>query len=65
MTVRLSTRISIRWDDDPASEPTDTIVLSVGTYYMDLRVNKAENSLDWAFAGTREILCQNPCKFLQ
>lgn len=63
MTLRLSTRISIRWGDDPASEPTDTVVLSVGSYYMDLRVTKADQTVDWAFAGVREILCHEPCEY--
>ncbi|KAI8677725.1 Protein HRI1 [Fusarium keratoplasticum] len=60
MTLRLSTRISIRWADDAPSEPTDTVVLSVGDYFMDLRITKADQSIDWAFAGTREILSRDP-----
>ncbi|UPK90094.1 hypothetical protein LCI18_001029 [Fusarium solani-melongenae] len=60
MTLRLSTRISIRWADDAPSEPTDTVVLSVGDYFMDLRITKADQSVDWAFAGTREILSRDP-----
>ena len=62
MTLRLSTRISIKWADDAPSEPTDTIVLSVGDYFMDLRITKADQSIDWAFAGTREILSRDPRK---
>ncbi|KAM0426080.1 hypothetical protein ACHAPT_008711 [Fusarium lateritium] len=60
MTLRLSTRISIRWANDAPSEPTDTVVLSVGDYFMDLRIAKADQSIDWAFAGTREILSRDP-----
>ncbi|RSM06226.1 hypothetical protein CEP52_005875 [Fusarium oligoseptatum] len=60
MTLRLSTRISIRWAEDAPSEPTDTVVLSVGDYFMDLRITKADQSIDWAFAGTREILSRDP-----
>ncbi|KAJ4322445.1 hypothetical protein N0V84_004801 [Fusarium piperis] len=60
MTLRLSTRISIRWANDAPSEPTDTVVLSVGDYFMDLRITKADQSIDWAFAGTREILSRDP-----
>ncbi|KAJ4171178.1 hypothetical protein NW754_007324 [Fusarium falciforme] len=60
MTLRLSTRISIRWADDAPSEPTNTVVLSVGDYFMDLRITKADQSIDWAFAGTREILSRDP-----
>lgn len=62
MTLRLSTRISIKWADDAPSEPTDTVVLSVGDYFMDLRISKADQSIDWAFAGTREILSREPRK---
>ncbi|CAK7230865.1 hypothetical protein SEUCBS140593_007731 [Sporothrix eucalyptigena] len=58
--ARLSTRISIRWGDDAASEPTTTLVMGVGGYFMDLRVNKADNSVDWAFAGLRETVSQEP-----
>ncbi|KAJ3528168.1 hypothetical protein NM208_g10329 [Fusarium decemcellulare] len=60
MALRLSTRISIRWGDETPSEPTDTVVLSVGSYFMDLRVKKADGSIDWAFAGIREIVSQEP-----
>ncbi|KAL1890442.1 hypothetical protein Sste5346_008270 [Sporothrix stenoceras] len=60
MPARLSTRISIRWGDDEASEPTETLVMSVGGYFMDLRVVKADNSVDWAFAGTRDIVARQP-----
>lgn len=57
---RLSTRVSIKWGDDPASEPTDTLVMSVGDYYMDLRVKKADTSIDWAMAGQRLIKSEDP-----
>ncbi|EFX05964.1 hypothetical protein CMQ_4033 [Grosmannia clavigera kw1407] len=60
MTIRLSTRISIRWGDDSPSEPTTTLVMSVDGYFMDLRVNKSDDSVDWAFAGRREIVSQDP-----
>ncbi|KAL2694895.1 hypothetical protein Neosp_001484 [[Neocosmospora] mangrovei] len=63
MTLRLSTRISIKWADDAPSEPTDTVVLSVGDYFMDLRITKADQSINWAFAGTREILSREPRKW--
>lgn len=61
MAARLSTRISIRWLPDPPSEPTDTLVMSVGEHYMDLRVTKAETTIDWAMAGQRLILSEKPC----
>ncbi|KAG9244125.1 hypothetical protein BJ878DRAFT_480463 [Calycina marina] len=58
----LSTRISIRWLPDAASEPTDTLVLNVGSYFMDFRVLKSDISIEWAFAGQREIISQDPLK---
>lgn len=57
---RLSTRVSIKWGTEAASEPTDTLVMSVGDYYMDLRVNKADTSIDWAMAGQRLIKSEDP-----
>ncbi|KAL4783909.1 hypothetical protein BJX76DRAFT_242678 [Aspergillus varians] len=50
---RLSTRISLRWPPDPPFENTDTLVLSVGNWYVDLRVDRATGSIDWAIAGER------------
>ncbi|CAK7266070.1 hypothetical protein SEPCBS119000_001834 [Sporothrix epigloea] len=58
--TRLSTRISIRWGDEPASEPTTTLVMGVGGYFMDLRVTKSDNSVDWAFAGRKETVSVSP-----
>ncbi|KAF4465915.1 hypothetical protein FALBO_7229 [Fusarium albosuccineum] len=55
MALRLSTRISIRWSDEAPSEPTDTVVLSVGSYFMDLRIKKADRYIDWAFADEGEF----------
>lgn len=60
--LRASKRISIRWLPDPASEPTDTLVLSVGEYFVDLRVLTADQSIDWALAGERIVLSEDPCK---
>lgn len=62
MAVRASTRISIRWPPAEASEPTDTLVLSIGDYYVDLRVTKSDQSIDWALAGQRLVLSENPRK---
>ncbi|KAL6234333.1 hypothetical protein BDW75DRAFT_169487 [Aspergillus navahoensis] len=53
MTKRLSTRISLRWPPEPPFENTDTLVLSVGNWYVDLRVNRNTATLDWAIAGKR------------
>lgn len=63
MAARLSTRISLRWVPDEPEELTDTLVMNVGGYFMDLRVNKADQSIDWAMAGERQILSKNPRKF--
>ncbi|KAL4790320.1 hypothetical protein BDV19DRAFT_394184 [Aspergillus venezuelensis] len=52
-TTRLSTRVSLRWPPEPAFENTDTLVLSVGNWYVDLRVDKATQAIDWAIAGER------------
>ncbi|KFZ23074.1 hypothetical protein V502_02436 [Pseudogymnoascus sp. VKM F-4520 (FW-2644)] len=62
MAARLSTRISLRWVPDEPEELTDTLVMNVGGYFMDLRVNKADQSIDWAMAGERQILSKNPLK---
>ncbi|KAL5350930.1 hypothetical protein ACLOAV_004503 [Pseudogymnoascus australis] len=63
MAAILSTRISLRWVPDEPEELTDTLVMNVGGYFMDLRVDKADNSIDWATAGERRILSKNPRKF--
>ncbi|KAI9102558.1 hypothetical protein DFS34DRAFT_398548 [Phlyctochytrium arcticum] len=61
--VKASTRVSIRWIPDPPSEPTDTLVLSVGEWYVDLRVGKEDASrLDWAMAGQRIVVSKKPEK---
>ena len=60
MAAQLSTRVSLRFLPDEPSEPTDTLVLNVGQYYMDLRVLKADTSIDWSMAGQRFILKDDP-----
>lgn len=62
MPPHLSTRISIRWLPEAASEPTDTLVIGVGDYYMDLRMTKADATIDWAMAGQRIVLSEDPAK---
>lgn len=57
---RLSKRLSIRWGDEPAAEPTTTLVMGVGGYFMDLRVVDEDGSVDWAFAGHRETVTREP-----
>lgn len=64
MNASLTTRVSIRWGDDAPSEPTDTIVLTVGSYYMDMRMKKADKTIDWAFAGTTETLSKEPREYV-
>jgi hypothetical protein len=56
----LSTRISLRWLPDPAFENTDTIVLSLLGWYVDLRVDKSTGKIDWAIAGQRIVESQDP-----
>ncbi|KAL4756540.1 uncharacterized protein BDW70DRAFT_10577 [Aspergillus foveolatus] len=53
MTKRLSTRLSLRWPPEPPFENTDTLVLSVGNWYVDLRVDRRTATIDWAIAGER------------
>ena len=53
-------RISIRWLPDPTYEDTKTIALNVGGYFMDLRVTKDTPSIEWAQAGERTILKEDP-----
>jgi hypothetical protein len=64
MAPKISTRISLRWlpSTDPPAEPTDTIVFGVGAYFVDLRVLKSDNSIDWALAGERQVVSTDPCK---
>ncbi|KIW32408.1 uncharacterized protein PV07_03957 [Cladophialophora immunda] len=65
MPARLSTRLSIRWVPGEASEPTDTLIIGVEGWYVDLRITKLDGSIDWAMAGERLILSQEPltCKW--
>ncbi|KAJ5087895.1 hypothetical protein N7456_011511 [Penicillium angulare] len=49
----LTTRISLRWVPETPEETTDTIVLGVGEWFVDLRMDKKTGQIDWAMAGTR------------
>ncbi|KAH8691608.1 hypothetical protein BGW36DRAFT_305288 [Talaromyces proteolyticus] len=51
----MSTRVSIRWPPEDAYENTDTTVLSVNNFFVDLRVEKDTKKLDWAIAGVRVV----------
>lgn len=53
-------RISIRWLPEPAYEDTDTIALNVGGYFIDLRVTREDQTIQWSRAGERIMLKQSP-----
>ena len=57
----LSTRISLRWLPDPPFENTDTIVMSLQGWYLDLRVDIQSKTIDWAIAGKRTVESEIPC----
>lgn len=59
---RLSTRVSLRWLPDPPFENTDTLVMSVGEWYVDLRIDQKTNDIDWAIAGQRLVESEEPRK---
>ena len=60
MPVRASTLISVQWPPEPVSAGPDTLVLSVGTYYVDLRMNRDDGSIYWALAGRRIVVSEEP-----
>ncbi|EED20756.1 conserved hypothetical protein [Talaromyces stipitatus ATCC 10500] len=51
----LLTRVSIRWPPEEPYENTDTTVISVNNFFVDLRVEKESRRLDWAIAGVRLV----------
>jgi hypothetical protein len=59
-SCRFSTRISLRWLPESAHETTDTIVMSVKDWYLDLRMDKQTQEIDWAIAGQRIVESQGP-----
>ncbi|KAI2708308.1 hypothetical protein CBS147332_6369 [Penicillium roqueforti] len=61
-TCRFSKRISFRWLTTPAEETTDTIVMSVKNWYVDLRIETATGKIDWAIAGQRIVEGQEPLR---
>jgi len=63
MVVQLSYRKSLRWVPGEPSEPTSTLVLDVGDFFVDLRMLKVDSTIDWAMAGRRTILSSSPCAF--
>lgn len=60
MASRISTRISLRWPPGPSFENTDTIVMSVGIWYVDLRIDNQSSKIDWAIAGQRLVENKEP-----
>ncbi|KAJ5085358.1 hypothetical protein N7532_010129 [Penicillium argentinense] len=57
-TCGFTTRLSLRWVPEPPEETTDTIVISVGEWFIDLRMDKKSGAIDWAMAGT--MVAENP-----
>ncbi|CAG8222002.1 unnamed protein product [Penicillium olsonii] len=59
---RFSTRISIRWLPESPQETTDTIVMSVKDWYLDLRMERETGKIDWAIAGQRIVESREPLR---
>lgn len=57
------TRVSIRWPPEEAYENTDTTVICVNNFFVDLRVEKQTRRLDWAIAGVRLVDQNDPRVF--
>ncbi|KAJ6131348.1 hypothetical protein N7523_001808 [Penicillium sp. IBT 18751x] len=53
-----TTRLSLRWVPGVPEETTDTVVLTVGDWFLDLRMDKKSGAIDWAMAGT--AIKENP-----
>lgn len=52
--VRVSKRVSIAWSGAPASEDTDTVVLTIHDHSLDLRVftdGPRKGEIDWALVA--------------
>ncbi|EFQ97349.1 hypothetical protein MGYG_00388 [Nannizzia gypsea CBS 118893] len=59
-TANISTRVSLRWPPEPAFETTDTASLSVGGWYVDLRIERESGKVEWAMAGQRVVESESP-----
>ncbi|KAK2808605.1 hypothetical protein FQN49_008704, partial [Arthroderma sp. PD_2] len=59
-TANISARVSLRWPPEPAFESTDTVSLSVGGWYVDLRMDRESGKVDWAMAGQRIVESESP-----
>lgn len=57
---RMHQPVSLRWLPEPPFENTETLVLTVGEWYVDLRVDKESGTLDWAIAGQCLLKDVNP-----
>ncbi|PVF99845.1 hypothetical protein CPB86DRAFT_783224 [Serendipita vermifera] len=55
----LSKRISLAWEELDPFEDTDTLVIVGHRYYVDVRITKAIDELDWVMAGVKEWLPSN------
>ncbi|KAI9745923.1 MAG: hypothetical protein M1818_000604 [Claussenomyces sp. TS43310] len=62
MAAEASVRISLRWVADPPAETQDVLALNVGDYFVDLRYSLKEKTIEWAMAGERLILSEEPYK---
>lgn len=58
----LLTRVSIQWPPEAPYENTDTTVICVNNFFVDLRVDKESKKLDWAIAGVRLVDQNDPSK---
>lgn len=58
--AQISTRLSLRWLPEDPFENTDTLVLMVDEWYVDLRIDKQSGALDWAIAGQCLLKAINP-----
>ncbi|KAF3490567.1 uncharacterized protein GIQ15_00084 [Arthroderma uncinatum] len=59
-TANISARVSMRWPPEPAFESTDTVSLSVGGWYVDLRIELESGKIAWAMAGQRIVESASP-----
>ncbi|CVK98832.1 uncharacterized protein FMAN_08414 [Fusarium mangiferae] len=60
MASQVVQRISVRWLPEPAYEDTNTIALNVGGYFIDFRVEKESQAIQWSRAGERILLKDDP-----
>lgn len=52
----LNQQLSFQWLGHPFSEPTDTLVMNVSDWFIDLRILKADGSLLYGCAGEQKVL---------